>query len=315
MTTSRPGPVPEHPVELRAVTRRYGQGTQSVTALDAVTLTFAAGTMTAVMGPSGSGKSTLLHCAAGIDRPSEGEVLIGGTALGALDENALTVLRRERVGFVFQAFNLVAALTAAQNVELPLRLAGRRAAPGQVGEALRRVGLADRAAHRPGELSGGQQQRVALARALITRPTVLFADEPTGALDTHTSHTVLRMLRGLVDADGDVLGTDAPGGGVLGGDVRGGAVPGGEARADGEGDGEGAGAGDGARTGRRGGQTVVMVTHDPAAAAYADRVVLLADGRGVDELPGGRGAEAIAARMAALEERHRGAHAQSAVAS
>jgi putative ABC transport system ATP-binding protein len=238
------------PVELRSVTRRYGAGDQAVTALDNVTTGFAAGTMTAVMGPSGSGKSTLLHCAAGLDRPTAGEVLIGGTDLGALDENALTVLRRERVGFVFQAFNLVSALTAAQNVELPLRLAGRRPAPDEVKAALAAVGLEDRLGHRPSELSGGQQQRVAIARAMIARPAVLFADEPTGALDTRASRTVLALLRDLVD---------------------------------------------------RHGQTVVMVTHDPAAAAYADRVLLLADGRLVDELTGAAGAEAIATRTAALE--------------
>jgi len=240
------------PVELRSVTRRHGTGEHAVTALDAVTIGFAAGTMTAVMGPSGSGKSTLLHCAAGIERPTSGEVLIDGTELGGLDENALTLLRRDRVGFVFQSFNLVTALTAAQNAELPLRLAGRRPAADEVAAALARVGLADRAGHRPGELSGGQRQRVAIARALITRPAVLFADEPTGALDTRTSRTVLRMLRELVDTQG---------------------------------------------------QTVVMVTHDPAAAAYADQVVLLADGRLAGELPGAAGAEAIAARTAALEVR------------
>ncbi|GAB2587372.1 ABC transporter ATP-binding protein [Streptomyces capparidis] len=251
MTTTQNGPAVS-PVRLRSLTRRHGTGERAVTALDGVTADFAAGTMTAVMGPSGSGKSTLLHCAAGIDRPSSGEVLIGGTELSRLDENALTLLRRERVGFVFQAFNLVSALTAAQNVELPLRLAGRRPAAGEVAAALGAVGLADRAGHRPSELSGGQQQRVAIARAIIARPAVLFADEPTGALDTRASRTVLRLLRHLVDTRG---------------------------------------------------QTVVMVTHDPAAAAHADRVLLLADGRLVDELPGSAGAEAIAARTAALEVR------------
>ncbi|GAB2886828.1 ABC transporter ATP-binding protein [Streptomyces mayteni] len=223
-----------------------------MTALDGVTVAFASGTMSAVMGPSGSGKSTLLHCAAGIDRPSAGEVWIAGTELGGLDEHGLTLLRRERVGFVFQEFNLVSALTAAQNVELPLRLAGRRPAAGAAREALARVGLAARAGHRPSELSGGQRQRVAIARALIARPAVLFADEPTGALDSAASRTVLELLRQLVDTEG---------------------------------------------------QTVIMVTHDPAAAAFADRVVLLADGRLADELPGGTGAEAIAARTAALEVR------------
>lgn len=248
-TATGRAPAPPPPVELRAVTKQYGG--QGVTALDGVTAAFAAGTMTAVMGPSGSGKSTLLHCAAGIERPTSGEVLIDGTELGRLDEHALTLLRRDRIGVVFQAFNLVSALTAAQNVELPLRLAGRRPARDEVREALDRVGLADRAGHRPGELSGGQQQRVALARAVISRPAVLFADEPTGALDTAASREVLRLLRDLVDERG---------------------------------------------------QTLVMVTHDPATAAAADRVAFVADGRFAGELPGGDAAE-IAVRMAALEVR------------
>ncbi|TDC09627.1 ABC transporter ATP-binding protein [Streptomyces sp. 8K308] len=251
MTVTQTDPAPP-PVRLRAVRKRHGAGEHTVTALDGVTIDFSPGTMTAVMGPSGSGKSTLLHCAAGIDRPSAGEVWIDGTELGGLGEDALTLLRRDRVGFVFQAFNLVSALTAAQNVELPLRLAGRRPAAGAARDALARVGLADRSGHRPSELSGGQQQRVAIARALIARPAVLFADEPTGALDSAASRVVLGLLRQLVDADG---------------------------------------------------QAVIMVTHDPAAAAVADRVVLLADGRLADEVPGGAGAEAIAARMAALEVR------------
>ncbi|MBQ1122856.1 MULTISPECIES: ABC transporter ATP-binding protein [Streptomyces] len=246
-----PTPAEPTPVELRGVEKRYGEGERAVTALRGVSLRFGRGTMTAVMGPSGSGKSTLLHCAAGMERPTRGSVLVDGVALGDLSEDALTVLRRERIGFVFQSFNLVSALTAAQNVELPLRLAGRRARPGEVVAALERFGLGERAGHRPSELSGGQQQRVALARAVITRPAVLFADEPTGALDTHTSHGVLRLLRELVDTHE---------------------------------------------------QTIVMVTHDPAAAAYAHRVVLLADGLPVSELPGSDGAEAIAARMAALEK-------------
>jgi putative ABC transport system ATP-binding protein len=220
-----------------------------VTALDGVTVEFAKGTFTAVMGPSGSGKSTLLHCAAGLDRPTEGTVTIDGTLLGALDETALTKLRRDRIGFVFQAFNLVSALTAEQNVALPIRLAGRRTEPGQLAAALDAVGLSDRAEHRPSQLSGGEQQRVAIARALISRPAVVFADEPTGALDSATSRQVLALLRELVD---------------------------------------------------RHEQTVVMVTHDPVAAAYADRVLMLADGRLVDEVAGAD-AESIALRMAKLE--------------
>lgn len=204
MTTTH-GAEAVHPVDLRTVTRRYGTGQRTVTALDGVSLRFAAGTMTAVMGPSGSGKSTLLHCAAGMDRPTAGEVRIDGTLLGPLDENALTLLRRERVGFVFQHLNLVSALTAAQNVALPLRLAGRPPAASEVTAALAEVGLADRAHHRPSELSGGQQQRVAIARAVICRPAVLFADEPTGALDARTSRGVLRLLRRLVHDQGQTV--------------------------------------------------------------------------------------------------------------
>ncbi|GAA1500444.1 ABC transporter ATP-binding protein [Dactylosporangium maewongense] len=238
--------------DVRAV---YGSGTRQVTALAGVTVGFDRGTFTAVMGPSGSGKSTLLHCAAGLDRPASGSVTVDGTRLDDLDEDALTRLRRDRIGFVFQAFNLVSTLTAAQNVALPQRLAGRRPAGDDVAAALTAVGLADRAGHRPSELSGGEQQRVALARALISRPAVVFADEPTGALDSATSRQVLALLRALVDEHG---------------------------------------------------QTVVMVTHDPVAAAWADRVVILADGRIVDELVGsdGRGgitAETVAARTAAVE--------------
>jgi putative ABC transport system ATP-binding protein len=236
-------------VSLRDVRMQYRAGPQPVTALDGVTEDLAAGTFTAVMGPSGSGKSTLLHCAAGLERPTAGEIVLDGVRLADLGETGRTVLRRERVGFVFQAFNLVSALTAAQNVALPARLAGRRVDPAELAAALAQVGLADRAEHRPVELSGGQQQRVAIARALVTRPAVLFADEPTGALDGVTSRQVLALLRALVDEQG---------------------------------------------------QTIVMVTHDPVAAAVADQVLLLADGRVVDRFEAAR-AEAIAARMAAVE--------------
>ncbi|MEU9340518.1 ABC transporter ATP-binding protein [Streptomyces sp. NPDC048278] len=222
-------------VNLRSVSRRHGSGDRAVTALDEVSLDFPSGTFTAVMGPSGSGKSTLLQCAAGLDRPSSGSVVLGGTELTGLSETKLTLLRRERVGFVFQAFNLLPSLTAEQNVALPLRLAGHRPPRARVREALDRVGLADRARHRPGELSGGQQQRVALARALITRPDVLFGDEPTGALDSRSGHAVLTLLRAMVDDEG---------------------------------------------------RTTVMVTHDPVAASYADRVVFLVDGRVTSELTG-----------------------------
>ncbi|MFJ7135889.1 ABC transporter ATP-binding protein [Streptomyces fungicidicus] len=236
-------------VALRRVSRRYGSGGSAVTALDDVSLAFPHGSFTAVMGPSGSGKSTLLQCAAGLDRPTSGSVTVDGTELTGLGERRLTLLRRERIGFVFQAFNLLPALTAEQNVALPLRLAGRRVPRALVREALRRVGLGDRARHRPAELSGGQQQRVALTRALVTRPAVLFADEPTGALDSRTGHEVLGLLRGMADREG---------------------------------------------------RTVVMVTHDPVAAARADRVVFLVDGRVHDELTGA-GAAAVAARMTGLE--------------
>lgn len=236
-------------IRLRSVTRRYGSGGTSVTALDEVSLAFPRGTFTAVMGPSGSGKSTLLQCAAGLDRATSGSVTVGDTELTGLSETKLTLLRRERIGFVFQAFNLLPALTAEQNVALPLRLAGRRPKKAQVREVLEQVGLADRARHRPTEMSGGQQQRVALARALITRPEVLFGDEPTGALDSQTGREVLTLLRGMVDRDG---------------------------------------------------QTIIMVSHDPVAASYADRVVFLVDGRVNGELSGASAGD-IAARMTTLE--------------
>ncbi|MFD7501534.1 ABC transporter ATP-binding protein [Streptomyces sp. NPDC059850] len=234
---------------LSGVRRVYGSGEGEVAALDGVTLTFAAGTFTAIMGPSGSGKSTLLQCAAGLDRVDAGRVDLAGTDPAALSETALTRLRRERIGFVFQAFNLMPSLTARQNVELPLRLARRRPAPDQVARVLADVGLAERAGHLPSQLSGGQQQRVAIARALVTRPQVLFADEPTGALDSRTSREVLSLLRGLVDEHG---------------------------------------------------QTIVMVTHDPVAASYADKVVFLADGQLVDELARPT-AEDVATHMTTLE--------------
>jgi putative ABC transport system ATP-binding protein len=192
-------------IELVNARKVYGRDTSEVVALDDVTTGFAEATFTAIMGPSGSGKSTLLQCAAGLDTLSKGEILFCGTRLSSLKERERTMLRRDRMGFVFQAFNLVASLTAAQNAELPLRLAGRRPAPATVEAALAAVGLSDRAEHRPSELSGGQQQRVAIARALITRPQVLFADEPTGALDTTSSREVLRLLRALVDEQGQTV--------------------------------------------------------------------------------------------------------------
>lgn len=189
----------EAAIELEDVRKVHGRGNRAVTALSGVSMDFARGSFTAIMGPSGSGKSTLLHCAAGLDTPSGGTVRIAGSDITEMDEKARTELRRRHVGFVFQSFNLVGSLTAAQNVELPARFAGRRVRPTDVAAALAEVGLADRTSHRPAQLSGGQQQRVALARALITRPDVLFADEPTGAVDTRTSKHVLTLMRELVD--------------------------------------------------------------------------------------------------------------------
>ena len=213
--------------------KTYGRGETAVTALDDVTIEFGSGRFTAIMGPSGSGKSTLMHCLAGLDPLTSGSVYLGDTELSGLSDTALTRLRRERIGFVFQAFNLLPTLTAAENITLPLALAG--AAPDQDWIALvtDTVGLGDRLDHRPAELSGGQQQRVAVARALATRPDVVFADEPTGNLDSASGAELLGFLRHAVDAFG---------------------------------------------------QTVVMVTHDPIAAGYADSVVLLADGRVVEEI-------------------------------
>ncbi|KUL22445.1 ABC transporter ATP-binding protein [Actinoplanes awajinensis] len=232
-------------VVLRDVRATYGTGDRQLVALDGVSVTFERGTFSAVMGPSGSGKSTLLHCAAGLDRPVTGSITIDGVVLDGLTEDDVTRLRRDRIGFVFQAFNLVSSLTAEENVALPARLAGRRPPAADVAAALTAVGLAGRRRHRPSELSGGEQQRVALARALISRPAVVFADEPTGALDSVTSRSILDLLRALVD----------------------------EHR-----------------------QTVVMVTHDPVAAARADRIVFLADGRITDDARVPLTAEAIAAR-------------------
>ncbi len=235
-------------VALTNVSKTYGRPRRAVTALDAVTIGFARGAFTAVMGPSGSGKSTLLHCAAGLDRATSGAVHLDGQDIGGLDEKQLAMLRRDRIGFIFQAFNLLPALTVTQNVLLPLELAGRRPDRGRLSEILHRVSLGERGRHRPAELSGGQQQRVAIARALITEPAVVFADEPTGALDTRTARDVLTLLRETVQ--------DA-------------------------------------------GQTIVMVTHDPAAASYADRVVFLADGRLAGEIREPT-AEAVAEQMTRL---------------
>ena len=211
----------------------YGAGDAAVYALDGVTAGFGSGQFTAIMGPSGSGKSTLMHCLAGLDAPTSGSVRIGNTEISDLSDKELTLLRRRRVGFVFQSFNLLPTLTAEQNIRLPLDLAGRKPDPGWWDRLITHLDLADRLTHRPSELSGGQQQRVACARALITRPDVVFADEPTGNLDSASSAEVLSFLRASV---------------------------------------------------REMNQTVIMVTHDPVAASYADRVVFLADGRMHGEL-------------------------------
>lgn len=186
-------------VRLESVTKVYGRGDSAVTALGDVSLGLASGSFAAIMGPSGSGKSTFLQCAAGLDRPTSGSIFLGEHDLAVLSEDALSRLRRETVGFVFQSFNLVPSLTAVQNITLPLRLAKRTPEKAWLAEVIDRVGLTKRAKHKPGELSGGQQQRVAIARALVTRPRVIFADEPTGALDTRTSKDILRLLREAVD--------------------------------------------------------------------------------------------------------------------
>jgi putative ABC transport system ATP-binding protein len=237
-------------LRLDAVRKVYGTADNPVTALDGVSLRLPAGTFTAVMGPSGSGKSTLLQCAAGLDRPSEGQVMIAGQPIPDGGEAAVTRFRRERVGFIFQQFNLLPTLTALENVTLPLRLAGRRVDRRRCADLLAQVGLGDRMGHRPGQLSGGQQQRVAIARALASSPALIFADEPTGALDTRSAREVLALLAGAV---------------------------------------------------RDHGQTVVMVTHDPAAAAYAGSVVFLADGRVVGQLVRPT-ADAVAERMTHLAD-------------
>jgi putative ABC transport system ATP-binding protein len=223
----------EPAVQATGLSKVYGSGDARVVALDDVTVTFPRRQFTAIMGPSGSGKSTLMHCLAGLDRPDAGQVRLGGTEIEALSDARLTALRRDRVGFVFQAFNLLPTLTAWENIVLPLDLAGRRPDRAFADAVIDGIGLRHRLGHRPSQLSGGQQQRVACARALITQPDVVFADEPTGALDSHSSADVLGFLRRSVDELN---------------------------------------------------QTVVMVTHEPTAAAYADRVLFFADGRVVDEV-------------------------------
>jgi putative ABC transport system ATP-binding protein len=186
-------------VTARDVVRRYGEGDAAVNALRGVSVDIAAGRLTAVMGPSGSGKSTLMHILAGLDKPTSGEVTVAGVDVGALDDTALTKLRRDHIGFIFQFFNLLPMLTAAENIALPLKLAGGKPDPVWLAELIETVGLGDRLSHRPSELSGGQQQRVAVARALVSRPSVMFADEPTGNLDSTTSGEILSLLRDSVD--------------------------------------------------------------------------------------------------------------------
>ena len=216
-----------------AATKIYGRGQAEVRALDGVTVDFATGRFTAIMGPSGSGKSTLLHCIAGLDSLTSGRAFIGEADLSTLNDHELTILRRDRVGFVFQAYNLIPTLSAIENVTLPMRLAGRKGDGAWISSVVGTMGLSDRLEHRPAELSGGQQQRVAVARALATRPAIIFADEPTGNLDSKAGAEVLTFMRRAVDEMG---------------------------------------------------QTIVMVTHDPIAASYADRIVFLADGRVVDQM-------------------------------
>jgi putative ABC transport system ATP-binding protein len=229
-------------VAAEALSRRYGSGDTAVDALRGVSLEVAAGELVAVMGPSGSGKSTLMHVLAGLDRPTTGTVTIAGTEIGRLKDRQLTKLRREHIGFVFQFFNLLPMLTAEENVLLPLSIAGTKPDAAWVAELLTAVGLETRRRHRPAELSGGQQQRVAVARALVSRPTVLFADEPTGNLDSATSAEILELVRACVEGYG---------------------------------------------------QTTVMVTHDPRAAAIADRILFIADGEIVRDLRGAAQAEVL----------------------
>jgi putative ABC transport system ATP-binding protein len=234
---------PETVVAARDVTRRYGAGDTAVDALRGVSLDVRAGELVAVMGPSGSGKSTLMHILAGLDQPTGGTVGIAGHDITAMSDNELTKLRREHIGFVFQFFNLLPMLTAEENITLPLSIAGRKPDKQWLETLIGKVGLADRRTHRPAELSGGQQQRVAIARALVSQPTVVFADEPTGNLDSATSEEILHLMRDSVDTFG---------------------------------------------------QTTVMVTHDPRAAAIADRILFLADGLIVRELPRSDPADVLA---------------------
>jgi putative ABC transport system ATP-binding protein len=231
--TSPPGVTTATAARTQGVSKLYGTGDNTVAALDNVTVGLGEGEFTAIMGPSGSGKSTLLHVLAGLDRPTSGEVYLGDTEITSLNDKALTLLRRDRIGFIFQSFNLLPTMSAAENIVLPMRIAGRKPDDHWVASIVETVGLTGRLSHRPSELSGGQQQRVAAARALASKPRIVFADEPTGALDSRSGAELLAFLRKAVSELG---------------------------------------------------QTVVMVTHDPTAASYADRVIFLADGHIVDEM-------------------------------
>ncbi|MYS14123.1 ABC transporter ATP-binding protein [Streptomyces sp. SID4982] len=246
-----PGAVPGDGTVARArgLTKAYGVGETAVVALDSVDVDIARGRFTAVMGPSGSGKSTLMHCLAGLDTVSAGQVWLGDTEITGLKDGDLTRLRRDRIGFVFQSFNLIPTLTAAENITLPMDIAGRTPEPGWVDQVIDRLGLRDRLGHRPAQLSGGQQQRVACARALASQPELIFADEPTGNLDSRSGLEVLGFLRSAVD------------------DL---------------------------------GQSVVMVTHDPGAAAHSDLVLFLGDGRIVDRMERPT-ADAVLERMKAFD--------------
>jgi putative ABC transport system ATP-binding protein len=237
-TLSRPEPAVTRPTTTAAAravkaTKRYGKGENTVTALDEVTVSFNAQEFTAIMGPSGSGKSTLMHTVAGLDSLTSGSVFIGDTDLSKLDDRKLTLLRRDKIGFIFQAFNLIPTLSALENITLPSALAGRKSDQAWLDHVVATVGLTDRLRHRPSELSGGQQQRVAVARALAGQPEIIFGDEPTGNLDSRTGAEILSFMRSAVEELG---------------------------------------------------QTIVMVTHDPVAASYAQRVLFLADGSIVDEM-------------------------------
>ncbi len=235
MTTTRPSTQTSLAARAIDASKVYGTGEAAVRALDHVTVDFQRHKYTAIMGPSGSGKSTLLHCLAGLDRVTSGQVFLGDVEISASSEKQLTLIRRDSIGFIFQTYNLIPTLNALENITLPMALAGRKPDQAWLDQVIGTVRLGDRLTHRPNELSGGQQQRVAVARALLSRPEIIFADEPTGNLDSRAGNEILTFMRHAVN------------------DL---------------------------------GQTIVMVTHDPNAAAYADRVVFLADGRTVDELVG-----------------------------